>query len=162
MRRLCLILLCGLVAAPVAVASVRATGDGLLELHGVDATSAVITGSRGSLWGQMDNGRLTVTDPTLGDGQIYVTGADRSHPVNENVTIYWGKDIRFRVTGGKYRLSFKGSGIDLSAVGVGTMTILGDFDSLSPGRYAVDGKWFDVPFVSRSVSFGVQPVTPNP
>ena len=159
MRRLCLILLCGLVAAPVAVASARATGDGLLELRGVDATSLVISGTRGTLWGQMDSGRLMVTDPATGDGQIYVTGADRSHPVNDNVTIYWGKDIHFRVTGGKYRLSFKGSGIDLSAVGVGTMSILGDFNSLSPGRYAVDGKWADVPFVSRTVSFGVQPVT---
>ena len=159
MRRLCLILLCGLVAAPAAVASLRATGDGLLELRGVDAQSMVIAGTRGTLWGQMDKGRLTVTDPSLGDGQIYVTGADGSHAVNDNVTVYWGKDIHFRVTGGRYRLSFKGVGIDLSAVGVGTMSILGDFNSLDPGRYGVDGKWVDVPFVWRTVSFGGQPVT---
>ena len=154
MRRLCLILLAGLVAVPAAVAAVRATNDGVLELRDVNALSVVINGSRGSLWGQMDSGRLIVTDPTLGDGQIYVTGAERQHPVNDNVTVYWGKDIHFRVTGGKYRLSFKGSGIDLTAVGVGTATLFGDLDAFDPGRYGVDGKWLSVPYVQKTVSFG--------
>lgn len=161
MRRLCLILLAGLVAVPAAVASVRATNDGVLELRDVNASSAIISGTRGSLWGQMDSGRLTVIDPSLGDGQIYVTGADRQHPVNDNVTIYWGKDIHFRVTGGKYRLSFKGSGIDLTAVGVGNAVLIGDFNALDAGDYALDGgKWLSVPFVSKTVTFGVQPTAP--
>jgi hypothetical protein len=163
MRRLCLILLAGLVAAPAAVAALRAPSDGVLELRKVNASSAVIVGQRGSLWGQMDYGRLTVTDPTIGDGQIYVTGADHApHFVNENVTVYWGKDLHFRVTGGKYRLSFKGAGIDLTAVGVGTATLLGDFNADDAGDYSLDGgdKWLSVPFVTRTVTFGVQPPTP--
>jgi hypothetical protein len=163
MRRLSLILLCGLVAAPVAVAAERASTDGVLEVRSLNATSAVFSGTRGSLWGQMDSGRLVVTDPSLDDGQIYVTGADRTHPVNENVTIYYGKDIHFRVAGGKYRLAFKGTGIDLTAVGVGTAQLLGDFNADDAGDYRVDGgKWLSVPFVSRTVQFGSQPVNVAP
>src|SRR5690349_15577960 len=36
MRRLCLILLCGLVAVPAAYAAAGATGDGVLELRAVE------------------------------------------------------------------------------------------------------------------------------
>jgi len=164
MRRLCLILLCGLVAAPVAVASVRATSDGVFELRDVTAASAVINGTRGSIWGQMDSGRLTVTDPLPDDGQIYVTGAEHSRPgLNENVTVYTGKNIHFRVTGGKYRLSFKGSGIDLTAVGVGTVSLLGDFFAVDAGDYRIDGvKWINVPLVVKTVTFGSLPVVLTP
>ena len=35
----------------------------------------------------------------------------------ETVTVYTGRDIHFRVTGGKYKLVFRGSGADVSAVG---------------------------------------------
>ena len=162
MRRFCLILLSALVATPVAVAAVRASTDGVLELRKVNAYSLVIVGSRGSLWGQMDSGRLVVTDPVLGDGQIYVTGADHTYSKSENVTVYSGKDIHFRVTGGRYRLGFKGAGIDLTAVGVGTATMTGDFNADDAGDYSIDGggKWLSVGFVQKTVTFGVQPVAP--
>ena len=36
----------------------------------------------------------------------------------DTCTTYTGRDIHFRVTGGRYRLWFQGWGIDLSAVGI--------------------------------------------
>ena len=161
MRRLCLILLCGLIAVPAALAAVGSTGDGVLELQNVNGV-VVVTGSRGTLWGQMDKGKLVVTDPNLNDGQIFVSGADHTIVRDENVTVYSGADIHFRVTGGKYRLAFVGSGIDLTAVGVGTAQLSGDLLADDPGVFAIDsGKAIPVPYspAKRFVQFGVQATT---
>ena len=162
MRRLCFILLCGLVAVPAALAAARAPGDGVLELSKVNG-SVVVTGTRGTLWGQIDKGRVVVTDPILGDGQVLVSGAESKRAgVLEGTTIYGGTDIRFRVTGGRYKLSLKGSGIDLTAVGVGTAQLAGDLLAETPGNYSLDsGKWIPVPYfpASRLVLFGIQPAT---
>jgi hypothetical protein len=165
MRRLVLILLCGLAAVPAALAADRAAGDGVLELRTVNASTLFISGTRGTLWGQLDKGLLVVTDPVDGDGQIFVSGAEKTRLVNENVTRYSGSDIHFRVTGGRYRLAFyKSVGVDLTAVGVGAVRVTGDPTALDTGDYAVDGgKWIPVPLIERSFTFGVQPQTPaNP
>jgi len=170
MRRLCLILLCGLVAVPAALAAARAPGDGVLELSKVNG-SVVVTGTRGTLWGQIDKGRVVVTDPVVGDGQVLVSGAETKRAgLLEGTTIYGGTDIRFRVTGGRYKLALKGSGIDLTAVGVGTAQLAGDLLAETSGNYSLDsGKWIPVPYfpASRVVLFGLQPATvggpsPNP
>jgi hypothetical protein len=163
MRRLFVILLCGLAAVPAAYAAGRAAGDGVLELRAVNASTLYISGLRGTLWGQLDRGKLIVTDPVDGDGQILVSGAEKTRPVNDNVTVYAGTDIHFRVTGGRYRLAFvKAAGVDLTAVGVGTMRVTGDPTVLDTGDYSIDGgKWTSVPLVEKSVPFGVQPQTPQ-
>ncbi len=109
----------------------------------------------------MDKGKLVVNDPIVGDGQVLVSGYESKRPgVIDGTTIYGGTDVRFRVTGGRYRLSLKGSGIDLSAVGVGTAQLSGDLLAVDTGDYALDsGKWIPVPYfpVTRIVQFGVQP-----
>jgi hypothetical protein len=168
MRRLCLTLLCGLVAVPAAVAATRATGDGVLELKDAAGT-IVLTGTRGTVWGQMDGGKLVVTDPLTGDGAVFVSGAEIIKQIGDTVTSYSGKDLRFRVTGGKYRLIFKGAvsglpatGIDLTAVGVGTAQMTGDA-FVNSGDYALDnGKWNPLTVLTRTVRFGVQPVSTGP
>ena len=87
---------------------------------------SIVTGTRGTLWGQIDKGKVVVTDPVVGDGQVLVSGAETKRAgMVEGTTIYGGTDIRFRVTGGRYRLALKGSGIDLTAVGVGTAQLAG-------------------------------------
>jgi hypothetical protein len=165
MRRLCLTLLCGLVAVPAAVAATHATGDGVLEIKAATGT-IVLTGTRGIAWGQMDKGRLVVTDPLPGDGAVFVSGAATVLPgKTDGVTIYIGRDIHFRVTGGRYKLSFRGStpdlsaaGVDLTAVGVGSVQLTGDAFADDTGKYAVDsGKWNTVPVWQITKQFGVQP-----
>jgi hypothetical protein len=163
MRRLILTLLCGLLVVPAAYAAGRAAGDGVLELRAVNSTSLFISGTRGTLWGQLDRGKLVVTDPIDGDGVILVSGAEKTRPVNENVTVYSGSDLHFRVTGGRYRLAFyHASGVDLTAVGVGTMRVTGDPFAFDTGDYSVDGgKWVSVPLTEKTQPFGVQPQTPQ-
>jgi hypothetical protein len=159
MRRLCLILLCGLVAVPAAVAASRATGDGVLELRTVNG-AVTVNGGRGVLYGQMDKGRLTVTDPLPGDGQIFVSGAERTRAgLDDNQKIYIGTDIHFRITGGRYRLQFVGSGIDFTAIGTGTAWLTGNATSDETGDYALDdGKWTPVPWLKVGVPFGTPPI----
>jgi hypothetical protein len=162
MRRLCITLLCGLIAVPAAVAATRATGDGVLEVfHGYGIVS--VTGTRGTAWGQMGKGQLIATDFVAGDGQILVSGADSVQQIAANVIVYGGKDLRFRVTGGRYRLRFNGSEINLSVVGVGTARLTADSTVDDPGDYALDGgKKVPMPLNQRLVTFGVQPVSPTP
>jgi len=172
MRRLVFILLCGLVAVPAALASSRATGDGVLELravYGYVQIGTIAQPAKGALWGQMDHGVLKVVDPVVGDGQIYVSGWETKTVKDDDpkTTVYSGHDLHFRVTGGKYKLVFVGSGIDLTAVGTGVAQLDGDASVLDAGSYAVDsGKWKPVPVLlvprqTWSVTFGDQS-TPSP
>jgi hypothetical protein len=162
MRRLCLTLLCGLVAVPAALGAVGATGDGVLEVSNASGI-VVLNGTRGTAWGQLAKGTLVVTDTVPGDGLILVSGAENKTPgTYENQTVYWGRYLHFRVTGGKYKLRFTGSGIDLTAVGVGSVKFVGDAFAADTGDYALDsGKWNSVPVYPVTKSFGVQP-TPAP
>ena len=158
MRRLSFILLSCLIVAPAALAGARATGDGVLELRAVDGT--VVVAGKGVVWGQMDKGKLVVNDLVAGDGDPLVSGWERKVPGNcDTCTVYTGKDLHFRVTGGKYKLSFQGVGIDFSAVGVGSAQLTGDVTVDDAGDYALDGgKWTAVPWLKRTVTFGGQPV----
>jgi hypothetical protein len=177
MRRLFVILLASLAVVPAAVAATRAAGDGVLELKSADGRVVIgkdATPARGLLWGQMDKGKLIVVDPLSGDGQVFVSGYEKkSLPTfNESgaaVTTYWGTNLHFRVTGGKYRLVFDGTGIDLTAIGVGTAYLTGDPNVFDAGYYAVDsGKWLSMPVSLISVKplavpFGTQqPQTQSP
>lgn len=159
MRRLAFIFVLALVAVPAAaVAADRSTGDGAFELRAANGT-AILTG-RGVLWGQLDNGSLRVSDPTTANSPpLLVSGADHTRPVGENVTVYWGTNITFRITGGKYRIRFKGSGLDLTAIGSGTADLTGDPTAETDGTYALDsGKWQPVPLLEKVVTYG----TPTP
>ena len=177
MRRLLLTLLCGLIVVPAAVAASHATGDGVLELKSVDGTVSIGTlnqPAKGALWGQLDAGSLTVYDPVLGDGQVYVSGWDTKKPFTNPKTgatqvTYTGTDLHFRVTGGQYKLSFvNATGLDLTAVGVGTAWLYGNpalstDPSSDPGHYSLDsGNWVSVPTDSvKKVPFGTSAPTPT-
>ena len=176
MRRFLVILVCSLAAAPVALAGSRATGDGVLELKAVYGKVTIGKSSavpaRGLLWGQMDSGKLIVEDPVLGDGKILVSGNDTKvfTPASDvdgtpAQTTYTGTNIHFRVTGGKYRLIFRGSGIDLTAIGAGIAYLDARETAVDAGYYAGDsGDWIPAPlFVVKPVPFGTQtPPPPSP
>jgi hypothetical protein len=176
MRRLFVILLASLVVVPTALAARRAAGDGVLELKSADGRVVIgkdATPARGLLWGQMDRGKLIVVDPLPGDGQVYVSGFERKSLPTYNdsgalVTTYWGSNLHFRVTGGKYRLIFDGQGVDLTAIGTGVAYLTGDPNAFDAGYYAVDsGKWVPMPvsLVSTKplpVSFPAPPPPQSP
>jgi hypothetical protein len=171
MRRNLVILVCSLAAVPAAVAGPNAVGDGVLELKAV--YGSVVIGksfqpARGLLWGQMDKGKLIVEDPIVGDGRILVSGweAKSFSPATDDgspaLTTYTGTNIHFRITGGKYRLIFRGSGIDLSAVGAGVAYLNASENAIDAGYYSVDaGDWISAPlFAVKAVPFGAQPTPP--
>jgi hypothetical protein len=154
-----------LLVVPAALAASRANGDGVFELNNVNAQRVVITGTRGAIWGQIDKGRLVVTDLNLDDNTApQVSGADRVQwTLDPNVTIYTGKNIHFRFSGAKYRFAITGTGIDVTAVGVGQAALTGDPDAFDTGYYAIDdGKWTPVPLLRKVIPFGVQPVVTGP
>lgn len=160
MRRLALILLVATAIVPAAALAARsASGDGVFELKSVNAV-VILTG-HGVFWGQMDKGTLRVTDPDPTDGQQpLVSGAEHTHPAGDNVTIYSGTNIHFRLTGGKYKVRFKGTGIDLTAIGVGTADLTGDPLATDTGTFALNsGKWQAVPLFEKVVAFGAPAVT---
>jgi hypothetical protein len=154
-----------LLVVPAAFAASRANGDGVFELNNVNAQRVVITGTRGAIWGQIDKGKLVVTDLNLDDTAApQVSGADQVQwTLDPNVTIYSGKNIHFRFSGAKYKFAIVGSGIDVTAVGVGQAWLTGAPDALDTGYYAIDdGKWTSVPLLRKYVPFGVQPVLTGP
>ncbi len=159
--RLSLTLLCFLLVAPAAFAASRANGDGVFELKDVNAQRTVIAGTRGAIWGQIDKGTLRVTDMNLDDSLApQVSGAEWTQStLDPSVKVYSGKNIHFRFSGAKYRFTIIGSGIDVTAVGVGQVKLTGDPDAFDTGDYSIDdGKWTSVPLLLKTVTFGVQPV----
>jgi hypothetical protein len=147
------LLLTGLVPA---LGALGATGDGTFSVK--DVYGAVTVVGKGAVWGQLDRGALTITDPNPTDGVIKVSGYSSVKPGRaDHSLVYTGANIHFQIVGGQYKLQVKtGEGIDLSAVGIGKATLAGDaLAGVDPGTYALEGgKWQPVPFVSTTVAFG--------
>jgi hypothetical protein len=120
-----------------AFAQTRASGEGtLLIKNGVGKVTIV---AKGGVIGRFGAGTLTVRDPNPDDNvNEVVTGAEHADFVNEHVTKYWGKDIRFRYIGGKFTVTINGSDIDLSAIGKGTVTIAG-LGTADDGTFSLNG-----------------------
>lgn len=163
MRRLSFILLLCLLALPAVALAARADkGDGVFEMKGANGVFT-LTG-RGVLLGQMDKGTVRVQDNSPNDAQQpLISGAEHMRATDDpNATIYWGTDIHFKVAGGKYKLRFKGSGVDLTAVGVGLADLTANTLAIDPGTWSLDGgKWTAVPFTERWVPYGIQTPTPT-
>ena len=94
----------------------------MLELKAVNATKVVIQGNRGAIWGQVDKGSVRVFDPNPDDNlSAFVSGAE----VGDRLAGRPGRDDLQRqehplqVQRGQVHFSIIGTGIDVTAVGVG-------------------------------------------
>ena len=161
-----MMLLAAVAVVPTAAIAARsAPGDGVLELRSVNGL--VVLTAKGVLWGQMDRGvmRITDLDPLVGKPP-FVSGATHTRVTDDpNTTVYTGGNVHFRLTGGRYRIRFHGTSIDLTAVGVGTGSLVGEPNGMGKtGDYAVDGgTWTPVPLFERDVPFGATVAgTPTP
>jgi hypothetical protein len=124
-----------------AAASARTSAPG-------DGTLVVKSGNVGLFWiqakggviGRFDQGSLQIRDPNPDDDiDAVVTGAERTLQVNDNVTRYSGKNIRFRFIGGHFTVRIiGGTGVDLSAVGQGSVILQGA-GTLDDGTYSFNG-----------------------
>ncbi len=147
MRRLVLLLALAAVFAPAAVALPGDTGDGTLSMR--NGRGLVVLDVRGVVIGQIDSGRIVVTDPNSDDGLKIVRGAESKTAISDTRTRWRGEDMRIRLIGGQWRVVIAGSGIDLSVVGRGKVRIDGRGEPTGlgrPGRYSLnDGSYEPLP-----------------
>jgi hypothetical protein len=139
MRRFSLIAVVLLLAFPAAVlASAGAVGDGSLAVSNANVKSIVVAG-HGLIYGYVDQGAVTVISYTPDDSnQFQISGAAAPTKNPSGSTRYAGSAMRFLISG-TYVLKFEGSGINLSAVGKGTVTAIGSDVSSSDGTLAANG-----------------------
>ena len=139
MRRFLLLL--GLVAmlALPAFVSAASQSDGTLSIKRGRATIAIKLG-RGTVIGRLAVGQVRIKDPSPYDGPPPdVHHCRRLRYPTPNTTLCIGRKLTFRALDGRFVINVKGSGIFLSAVGRGTVTIIGDSDPSTPnGVMSVD------------------------
>ena len=126
MRKLTIII-CSIVAAAVA-ASAGAVEPNVGTLSVEQGKGVVALELRGSVLGRLSNGTLRVTDSTPNDRfTALVVGRKVTHErIGPRTVLYRGQGLRFRMVGGGYRIVVRGTGIALSAVGRGVVTLDGE------------------------------------
>ena len=157
MRRLALIVgLVSAIAVPAAaLAGVGAPGDGSLVVkngqapygNGVSVPVVQLT-ITGSVIGQVSgNGKLVIDAGPNADAtaEPQVTGAGLPGDSTRSSTaqVWKGTGFKFRAVGGTYTVLVYGSGVNLVAVGTGTVRLAGQPDTpIGDGRYSLNGDDF--------------------
>jgi hypothetical protein len=152
MRRFIPLLLVLLLALPATAWAVRTVpGDGTLVVD--NGRGQVNIRARGGIIGRFDSGRLIVEDPVEGDGSgPIVYGAERIRDLGQHRMLYVGEDVRFRMIGGLYRVTILAVGMDVSAVGRGTVVLDATGFTDLPGRFAINGGSFQ-PLPGRPTTY---------
>lgn len=159
MRKLLLVCLLGLLALPAAALGARnAPGDGTLSVKGGNGT--VVLAMRGGLILRCGRCTVTIDDPVSGDGSGAIAfGADIVRPLDETKTLYKNDnkgDMRIRIIGGFFSARVNGAGINLSAVGKGTVVMWANPLTDEPGTYALDdADPLPVPYLRVKLPLGV-------
>lgn len=119
------LLLATLVLPAAALASRAAVGDGTLSVEGASGT--VIVQARGAVIGRVASGTVVIADLSPGDdNDPVVWGAQFRRQTGPGTIVYRGRNITFRLIGGGFRVTVKGSGISISVVGRGDAFLDGD------------------------------------
>ena len=135
MRRLLVPLLLIAAAFPVvAFAEPFSPADGSLAVR--DGRGKVQLTVKGSLIGRLGNGSLMIeeldpdqsTEPVVRGFKSFKWGR------NGKTRTYTGKNVRFRLIGGRYRVNFNGRGLNFSLVGRGRVQLDGN-GSLGDGIF---------------------------
>ena len=163
MRRL--IVLIGIVglALPVAAGALTsAPGDGTLVVD--NAQGVVVIAVRGGIIGRFDQGTIEITDPVEGDGPPpIVRGYQQARQLGPKRIQYSGEgDVRFRLIGGFYRVRISAIGLDVSAVGRGSVVLDGSGFADQAGRYSLNGGGFQaMPHVLTRLTLGLPLAAPS-
>jgi hypothetical protein len=142
--RTLVLLACSLVGSAAVVGSARAIDPESGTLSVAHGKGAIVLEVRGNILGRLASGVLTVTDLTPRDrytATVVARTMKEARPIGLRTVRYRGQGIRFRMLGGGYRVVVKGTGIALSAVGRGFVTL--DGERTNPlddaGVYSLDG-----------------------
>ena len=158
MRRLIgfTVLVIALAVPAAAFALVNLGDDGSLSVK-AGVGHVTLSPFNGSILGRVGTGKVIIVDQSLtGNGSPDVWGCDNLHSaVTDRVTVCSGASLRFRVIDGRYKVVVRGSGINLSVVGRGTVTLDGSGDDPgvdSDGWYALnDGSYKSLPNFEKSL-----------
>ena len=138
-----LALIACLVVGATLTGAAGAVDPGSPELSVERGKGTVTLELRGSMLGLLGNGVLTVTDLTPRDRYVATVVGRKMKTlyVGPRTTRYKGQGLRFRMLGGGFRTVIRGSGIALSAVGKGWVTLDGDRLSAldDAGVYSLNG-----------------------
>jgi hypothetical protein len=126
MRLLLVPLFLLLTAFPPAALSGSAAGEGSLAVRDGRGKATLVV--RGSLIGRYGNGSLTIEELNdEGSAVPVVRGYERvKWAKNGNSRTYSGRDVRFRLIGGRYRVQFSGRALYFSLVGKGRVMLDGN------------------------------------
>jgi hypothetical protein len=121
----------------LAWAATHALDDGTLSVRNADGV--IFVSARGTLIGTCDQCRVSIVDPSLDDGAPpLVTGYEDHKDLSDTRDLWSGKNLRFRLVGGFFKIRLSGSGIDAAVVAKGWGRIQG-YDS-NTGTYSVNGE----------------------
>jgi hypothetical protein len=125
---------------PAALAGRNAPGDGTLAVK--DGRGLVTIAARGGLIMRCASCDVTIDDPVPGDGSGPVTfGEDVAKQITGTATLYRNRDrsdMRIRIIGGFFKVTVKGSGINVTLVGKGKVTLQADALADDPGTFAFE------------------------
>ena len=157
MRRLVAVIGVLVLALPAGAGALkRGPGDGSLVVE--NAQGVVTLAVRGGVIGRFDQGTLEVFDPVASDGPgPVVRGYQKIRELGPRRTQYSGEgDVRFRLIGGFYRVRISAIGLDVSAVGRGTVVLDGSGFADQTGRFSLNGGPFQsMPDVATRFTFGL-------
>jgi hypothetical protein len=166
MRRFGLLLVVLACVLPAAAFGARtAPGDGSLDVSGgtpsTGASGSVSLSGRGVVFGSVGAGAITVFS-YKGDGNSFPTinGAKMKLSSDSSSAVYTGTNMRFLFPGGRYKIEIDGTGIDISAVGNGSVSAIGtgsltaDTASFTLGKVAVLAPWGSAGNTTTTVAGG--------
>lgn len=138
-----LTLVASIVTVGAIVCSAGAASPNAGELSVERGKGVVVLEIRGSVLGRLTAGTLRVTDTTPRDPYgALVTGRKVTFErLGPRVIVYRGLGLRFRMVGGGYRIVARGTGISISAVGRGFVTLDGErkLPTDDAGVYSLEG-----------------------
>jgi hypothetical protein len=135
MRSLLVLLASAALAVP-ALAATGAVDDGTLSVRNGDGV--VFVSATGTLIGTCDQCRVSIVDPSPDDGAPpVVSGYEGHRDISDTHDLWSGRDVRFRMVGGFFKVKVSGTGIDLAVVAKGWGRIQAS-DS-NTGTYSVNG-----------------------
>ena len=144
MRHLRLLLLSAVLALTVAAAGEAATSAGSDSFELYRGKGKAIVAKRGAVLGGMRRGKIKITHLPGGSApRGYVTGCERRYGSWNTVLVCRGRDLRFYVYGGTWRVRLRGHGINASGVVRGYLS-LGPLSATagSAGWYSIEGRAF--------------------
>jgi hypothetical protein len=134
--------LAGLVAFPAVAGAKQAPArDGSLAIRDGKGTIQIM--AKGTILGQLQRGQIRVVDQNPFDSiRPHVTGFDWKLRRSRTTIVYGGRDLRYRLAGAFFRVKLTGLGVDLSAVGRGTVILQGDLRYADTGLYSLNASDF--------------------